>query len=149
VADAAGIPVEKTRIIAIIISTALACAGQIIFLQNMGNLATYNAHDQTGFFAVAAILVGGASVTHASIANVFIGVILLHAMFIVSPLAGQNLFGSAMIGEYFRQFIGYGVIALSLVLYAWKSRKAASDARTLIRTGGSPADSGKGKGGKA
>ncbi|HCO48302.1 MAG TPA: ABC transporter permease, partial [Spirochaetaceae bacterium] len=51
VADAAGIPVEKTRIIAIIISTALACAGQIIFLQNMGNLATYNAHDQTGFFA--------------------------------------------------------------------------------------------------
>ena len=97
-----------------------ACAGQIIFLQNMGNLATYNAHDQTGFFAVAAILVGGASVTHASIPNVFIGVILLHAMFIVSPLAGQNLFGSAMIGEYFRQFIGYGVIALSLVLYAWK-----------------------------
>ena len=149
VADAAGIPVEKTRIIAIIISTALACAGQIIFLQNMGNLATYNAHDQTGFFAVAAILVGGASVTHASIANVFIGVILLHAMFIVSPLAGQNLFGSAMIGEYFRQFIGYGVIALSLVLYAWKSRKAASDARTLIRTGGSPADPNKGKGGKA
>ncbi|MDP2792359.1 MAG: ABC transporter permease [Rectinemataceae bacterium] len=149
VADAAGIPVEKTRIIAIIISTALACAGQIIFLQNMGNLATYNAHDQTGFFAVAAILVGGASVTHASIANVFIGVILLHAMFIVSPLAGQNLFGSAMIGEYFRQFIGYGVIALSLVLYAWKSRKAASDACTLIRTGGSPADSNKGKGGKA
>ncbi|PKL05734.1 MAG: ABC transporter permease [Spirochaetae bacterium HGW-Spirochaetae-9] len=149
VADAAGIPVEKTRIIAIIISTALACAGQIIFLQNMGNLATYNAHDQTGFFAVAAILVGGASVTHASIANVFIGVVLLHAMFIVSPLAGQNLFGSAMIGEYFRQFIGYGVIALSLVLYAWKSRKAASDARTLIRTGGSPAGDGKGKGGKA
>ncbi|MFA6008314.1 MAG: ABC transporter permease [Candidatus Shapirobacteria bacterium] len=149
VADAAGIPVEKTRIIAIIISTALACAGQIIFLQNMGNLATYNAHDQTSFFAVAAILVGGASVTHASIANVFIGVILLHAMFIVSPLAGQNLFGSAMVGEYFRQFIGYGVIALSLVLYAWKSRKAASDARTLIRTSGSPTDSNKGKGGKA
>ena len=54
-----------------------------------------------------------------------------------------------MIGEYFHQFIGYGVIALSLVLYAWKSRKAASDARTLIRTGGSPADPNKGKGGKA
>jgi simple sugar transport system permease protein len=119
VAEAAGIPVERTRIVAIIISTVLACAGQIIFLQNMGNLATYNAHDQTGFFAVAAILVGGASVTNANIANVFIGVMLLHAMFVVSPLAGQKLFGSAMIGEYFRQFIGYGVIALSLVLYAW------------------------------
>ena len=135
VAEAAGIPVEKTRIVAIIISTVLACAGQIIFLQNMGNLATYNAHDQTGFFAVAAILVGGASVTNASIANVFIGVMLLHAMFVVSPLAGQKLFGSAMIGEYFRQFIGYGVIALSLVLYAWRTRKAAANARLSLRAG--------------
>jgi simple sugar transport system permease protein len=147
VAEAAGIPVERTRIIAIIISTVLACAGQIIFLQNMGNLATYNAHDQTGFFAVAAILVGGASVTHASIPNVFLGVILLHAMFIVSPLAGQKLFGSAMIGEYFRQFIGYGVIALSLVLYAWKSRKAIVDARAGLRRGAG--DNGDEKGGKA
>lgn len=136
VAEAAGIPVEKTRIVAVLISTVLACMGQIIFLQNMGNLATYNAHDQTSFFAAAAILVGGASVTHASIPNVFIGVVLLHAMFIVSPLAGQNLFGSAMIGEYFRQFIGYGVIALSLVLYAWKSRRAAEEARLGLRRGG-------------
>lgn len=149
VADAAGIPVEKTRIIAIIISTVLACAGQIIFLQNMGNLATYNAHDQTGFFAVAAILVGGASVKRASIANVFIGVILLHAMFIVSPLAGQRLFGSAMIGEYFRQFIGYGAIALSLVLYAWKSRKAADDARSGLRHGALGNGNGNGAGGQA
>lgn len=137
VADAAGIPVERTRIVAILISTVLACAGQIIFLQNMGNMATYNAHDQTSFFAAAAILVGGASVTHASIPNVFIGVILLHAMYIVSPLAGQNLFGSAMIGEYFRQFIGYGVIAISLVLYAWKAKKAADAARLGLRAGAS------------
>jgi simple sugar transport system permease protein len=147
VADAAGIPVEKTRIVAIIISTVLACAGQIIFLQNMGNLATYNAHDQTSFFAAAAILVGGASVTHASIPNVFIGVVLLHAMFIVSPLAGQNLFGSAMIGEYFRQFIGYGVIAISLVLYAWKTRKAADNARSGLR-GGASANGSLGANGK-
>lgn len=149
VADAAGIPVEKTRIIAILISTALACAGQIIFLQNMGNMATYNAHDQTGFFAVAAILVGGASVTHANIPNVFIGVILLHAMFIVTPMAGQRLFGSAMIGEYFRQFIGYGVIALSLVLYAWKNRKAIEDARSGLRQGQPVQKEQNDKGGKA
>ena len=57
--------------------------GQIIFLQNMGNMATYNAHRQTGFFAVAAILVGGASVTKATIPNVFVGVVLLHLMYIV------------------------------------------------------------------
>jgi simple sugar transport system permease protein len=135
VAEAAGVPVDRTRIIAIIISTVLACYGQIIFLQNMGNMATYNAHDQTSFFAVAAILVGGASVKKAAIPNVFIGVILLHVLFVVTPRAGQNLFGSAMIGEYFRQFIGYGVIALSLVLYAWRARKNAVAAREGLRGG--------------
>jgi len=98
-------------------------------------MATYNAHDQTSFFAVAAILVGGASVKKAGIPNVFIGVILLHVLFVVTPRAGQNLFGSAMIGEYFRQFIGYGVIALSLVLYAWRSRKDAARAREGFRGG--------------
>jgi simple sugar transport system permease protein len=133
VADMAGIPVDRTRIIAIIISTVLACYGQIIFLQNMGNVATYNAHDQTSFFAVAAILVGGASVKKATIPNVFIGVVLLHLLFVVSPRAGQNLFDSAMIGEFFRQFIGYGVIALSLVLYAWRSRTEALRAREGLR----------------
>jgi len=135
VAEAAGIEVDRTRIIAIIISTVLACFGQIIFLQNMGNVATYNAHDQTSFFAVAAILVGGASVKKATIPNVFVGVILLHVLFVVTPRAGQNLFGSAMIGEYFRQFIGYGVIALSLVLYAWRARKEAIRGREGLRGG--------------
>jgi len=155
VADMAGIPVDRTRIIAIIISTVLACYGQIIFLQNMGNVATYNAHDQTSFFAVAAILVGGASVKKATIPNVFIGVILLHLLFVVSPRAGQNLFDSAMIGEFFRQFIGYGVIALSLVLYAWRSRTEALRAREGLRglaagaAGAARAQAEGGEGGKA
>jgi len=135
VAESAGVPVDRTRIIAIIISTVLATIGQIIFMQNMGNMATYNAHDQTSFFAVAAILVGGASVKKATIPNVFIGVILLHVLFVVSPGAGQKLFGEAMIGEYFRQFIGYGVIALSLVLYAWRTRRETERLREGLRGG--------------
>ena len=110
----------------------------------MGNMATYNAHDQTSFFAVAAILVGGASVKKATIPNVFIGVILLHVLFVVSPGAGQKLFGEAMIGEYFRQFIGYGVIALSLVLYEWKRVTQENDARATLRSAGPPAAAAKG-----
>lgn len=38
VAAASGIDVDKTRIIAIILSTIMASWGQIIFLQNIGNL---------------------------------------------------------------------------------------------------------------
>ena len=48
VARAAGINVDRTRIISIIISTVLAGFGQIIYLQNIGNFATYTAHSQTG-----------------------------------------------------------------------------------------------------
>jgi simple sugar transport system permease protein len=88
VSDAAGIPVERTRIIAIIISTVLACYGQIIYLQNIGTLNTYNSHDQVGMFSIAALLIGGATVSRASISNVFVGVTLFHLMFIVSPMAG-------------------------------------------------------------
>ncbi|MCX7655424.1 MAG: ABC transporter permease [Treponemataceae bacterium] len=137
VAHAAGIPVERTRIVAIIISTILACLGQIIFLQNMGNMATYNAHKQTGFFAAAAILVGGASVTQATIPNVFVGTLLLHLMYIVVPRAGANLFGSAMIGEFFRDAFSYGIIALALVIHAWRKRAQSEHARSHLRGGAS------------
>jgi len=135
VAHAAGIPVDRTRIMAIVISTILASLGQIIFLQNMGNIATYNAHKQTGFFAAAAILVGGASVSKASITNVFMGTVLLHLMYIVVPRAGTNLFGDAQIGEFFRDAFSYAIIALALVIHAWRKRAHADAARSELRGG--------------
>ena len=118
VAGDAGIPVERTRLIAIIISTVLACYGQIIFLQNIGTMNTYNSHEQAGMFAIASLLVGGASVSRASIFNVFLGVVLFHLMFVVSPMAGKYLIGEAQLGEYFRVFVSYGIISLALVLHA-------------------------------
>jgi simple sugar transport system permease protein len=133
VAHASGIPVDRTRIFAIVISTILASLGQIIFLQNMGNMATYNAHRQTGFFAAAAILVGGASVSKASIPNVFVGTVLLHLMYIVVPRAGNRLFGDAQIGEYFRDAFSYAIIALALVMHAWRKRSRDENARGLLR----------------
>ncbi len=133
VSDSAGIPVNRTRIIAIVISTVLACYGQIIYLQNMGTLNTYNSHDQAGMFSIAALLIGGASVSRASIANVFLGVILFHLMFIVAPVAGKNLIGDAQIGEYFRVFVSYGIIAIALVLHAWKRNREREAARRSLR----------------
>lgn len=120
VANASGINVNKTRIKAIIISTVLAAWGQIIFLQNIGTLNTYGSHEQVGMFAIAAILIGGASVSKATNKQALLGVILFHTLFIVSPTAGKNLFNNAQIGEYFRVFVAYGVICVSLALYAWK-----------------------------
>ncbi len=124
VANASGINVDLVRVIAIMISTVLAGWGQLIFVQNMGSFQTYGAHEQVGLYAGAAILVGGASIKKATNSQALLGCILFHLLFIVAPPAGKNLFGDAAIGEYFRVFISYGVIALALVMYAWSgSRK--------------------------
>ena len=126
VARDAGINVERTRILSIIISTVLAGIGMVIYLQNMGNIATYSAHSQIGMFCIAALLVGGASVDKASIGNVFLGVILFHLMFIVAPRAGAYITGDSMIGEYFRVFVSYAVITIALVMYETNKRRVKS-----------------------
>ena len=123
VSNASGINVDRVRVIAIVISTVLAGWGQLIFVQNMGSFQTYGAHEQVGLYAGAAILVGGASIKKATNGQALLGCILFHLLFIVAPSAGKNLFGDAAIGEYFRVFISYGVIALALVMYAWGDYK--------------------------
>lgn len=121
VANAAGINVDRVRVIAIMLSTVFAGWGQLIFVQNMGAFQTYGAHEQVGLYAGAAILVGGASVVRATNTQVLIGCVLFHLMFILAPAAGNNLFGNSSIGEYFRVFVCYGVIAVALVMHAWSA----------------------------
>ena len=133
VARSAGIAVERTRIISIIISTVLAGFGMVIYLQNMGNIATYSSHSQIGMFCIAALLVGGTSVDKASIGNVFLGVILFHLMFIVAPKAGAIITGDSMIGEYFRVFVSYAVITVALIMYETKKRSQKSDAARQLQ----------------
>jgi len=125
IAESNGINVNKVRIIATMFSTVLASLGQLIYIQNIGTLNVYGAHNQIGFFSVAAILVGGASVSKATVGQALFGTLLFNAMFIMSPELGQALFGQAILGEYFRTFMVYGVIGLALGLYVWKNNKAA------------------------
>ena len=121
VANAAGINVNRTRVIAIMISTVLAGWGQILFIQNLGTLQTYAAHEMVGLYAGAAILVGGASLNRATNTQAIVGTLLFHILFTVSQDAGKNLFGNANIGEFFRVFVAYGVIAVALVMHTWRS----------------------------
>ena len=128
VAKAAGINVDRTRIISVVMSTVCAGFGMVIYLQNIGNLPTYTGHAQIGMFCIAALLVGGASVEKAGIGNAFLGVILFHMMFIVAPGAGAFITGDSMVGEYFRVFLSYGVITLALIMYEAKKRMVKSKA---------------------
>jgi simple sugar transport system permease protein len=118
IAEVSGIDVDRTRTTAIVLSTVLAAIGQIIFLQNIGTVNTYNSHEQVGTFAIAALLVGGATVVKATVGQAILGTILFHILFIVSPHAGQRLMGNPQVGEYFRVFVAYGIIGVALFLHA-------------------------------
>jgi len=131
IANASGINVDRTRIIATMISTVLGAWGMIVFLQNMGHVNTYTAHRQIGMFSVAALLVGGATVSKAGIKNAMLGLLLFHAMFVVSPGMGRLIFGDELVAEAVRSFMVYGVIGLALGLHVWKTHKAARDKNRL------------------
>jgi len=132
IANVSGINVDRTRIIATMISTVLAAWGMIIWMQNIGTINTYGAHMNIGLFAVASILVGGATTSRASVKNALIGVVLFNAMFIVSPEMGRLIAPqNANVGEYTRSFMVYGIIGVSLGLHVWKVNKAAREQNKL------------------
>src|SRR5436190_5293902 len=120
IAATAGIPVNRNRVVATVISTVLAAWGQLAFLQNFGTFNTFSAHEQVGMFSIAALLVSGATVTRATVGQALLGTLLFHTLFVVSPLAGKALAGDAQIGEFFRVFVAYAVITVALVLHAWQ-----------------------------
>lgn len=123
VSEAAGINVNQKRIIANILSTVIAAWGQILYIQNMTSFQTYSAHEKVGTYAVAAILIGGASIKRATISQAIIGTILFHTLFVLAPQAGNNLFGDPTYGEYFRVFVAYAVIVVALVMHAMREAK--------------------------
>ncbi|MBP2025642.1 ABC transporter permease subunit [Peptoniphilus stercorisuis] len=133
VAANAGLNTDKIRIQSIVISTVLASYGQIIYLQNIGTLNTYAGQDQAALYAAASLLVGGASVSNASIPNAIIGTALFHLMFIVMPQAGKALTGDAMIGEYFRTFLSYGVVTVALIMHAYERQRGLEEQRRNTR----------------
>ena len=78
-------------------------------------------------------LVGGASIVKASNGQALLGCLLFHLLFIVVSGAGRTVFGDAAIGEYFRVFISYGVIAVALVMHAWSAVAKRKDPEAQLR----------------
>ena len=128
VSATAGINVNKTRIISMIISTVLAGFGQLIWLQNIGVMTVYTGANSVALYAAAALLVGGATASKAGIPRVIVGTGLFHLLFIVMPLAGVRIFGMSAIAEQFRVFFSYSVVAVALVMNAWNIRKERDQA---------------------
>jgi len=122
-----GISEEAVRRQAIVWSTVIACLGHILYIENIGMLNVYTAHLNSDVFSCAALLAGGATIARARVRHALIGILLFHTLFIVSPQAGQNVFGNPALGEYFRSFVAYGTIAVALIFNIRRGEERMED----------------------
>ncbi|MCC5912169.1 MAG: ABC transporter permease [Clostridiaceae bacterium] len=112
-AIATGINVNQQRILGIVLSTVLAAIGIIVYSQSFGFLQLYNAPLYSAFPAVAAVLIGGASIKKATISHVIIGTFLFQALLVVS-LPVINILADGSMSEVIRIIISNGIILYAL-----------------------------------
>ena len=112
-ARAAGISVNKMRVVSVVLSTILAAIGMIVYQQSFGFIQIYNSPMAFVFPSVAAILLGGASVNKASIANVVIGTILFQGILTMTPSVINSAI-SIDVSEIIRIIVSNGMIVYAL-----------------------------------
>jgi len=116
-ARAAGISDERTRVQATVLSTVLAAIGIVVFSQSYGFVQLYTAPLLMAFPAIACILIGGASVTRATIGHVLVGTFLFQSILTVAlPVTSQVIQGD--ISETARLIIQNGMILYALTRVA-------------------------------
>ncbi len=112
-ARAAGINVDRTRMLSVIMSTWLGAIGILIYQQGFGFIQLYNAPNNLTMPTVAAILIGGASVNKASISNVIIGTILFQGIVTMTPTVMNSAIHMDM-SEVIRIIVSQGMILYAL-----------------------------------
>ena len=112
-AKAAGIDIDKTRTLSVIISTWLAAIGILVYEQGFGFIQLYMAPFYMAMPAVSAILIGGASVNKASITNVIIGTFLFQGIVTMTPTVMNNMVHMDM-SEVIRMIASNGMILYAL-----------------------------------
>ncbi|MDW7671307.1 MAG: ABC transporter permease [Bacillota bacterium] len=114
-AVASGINVNRMRITGTMLSTALSAVGIVVYSQSFGFIQLYQAPMFMSFAAVAAVLIGGATVRKANIANVIIGAFLFQSLLVVSlPVANKILSDVSSLAEIARIVISNGIILYAL-----------------------------------
>ena len=112
-AKAAGINVDKIRLISVVMSTWLGAVGILVYEQGFGFIQLYMGPFWMAMPAVAAILIGGASVNKASIANVIIGTFLYQGIVTMTPTVMNSAFHMDM-SEVIRIVVSNGMILYAL-----------------------------------
>jgi simple sugar transport system permease protein len=112
-AKASGINVDRIRMLSVILSTWLGAVGILVYQQGFGFVQLYMAPFNMAIPAVAAILIGGASVNKASIGNVVIGTILFQGLVTMTPTVINSLI-HIDISEVIRVIVSNGMVVYAL-----------------------------------
>lgn len=112
-ARAAGIDVDRMRTFSVMMSTTIGAIGILVYEQSFGFIQLYMAPFYMAFPAVAAILLGGASIRKVSLANVLIGTFLFQGMVTMTPSVINSLIESDM-SEVLRIVVSNGMILYAL-----------------------------------
>ena len=121
-AQAAGINVDKMRIIGTTLSTVLGAVGILVYSQSYGFMQLYTTPRQMGFVAASAILIGGASTSRCKISHVLIGTFLFQGVLTLGMPVANVLVPGSTISETLRILISNGIILYALTKSGGDSR---------------------------
>ena len=116
VARASGVNVDRSRIIASMISMTLAAVGLIVYSQSFGFIQIFDSPLFWAFPAAASVLFGGATMQKANIIHVLIGVVLFQGVMAnLLPVFSSIPIATSEIINPVRQLIQNGVILYALI----------------------------------
>jgi simple sugar transport system permease protein len=112
-ARASGVSIDRMRTISVILSTVLGAVGIIVYQQSFGFIQLYTAPLAMPMSAVAAILIGGASINKASMIHVVAGAFLFQGLLTMTPSVINSALQSDM-SEAIRLIVSNGMIIYAL-----------------------------------
>lgn len=113
-AKSSGINTRKMRYLSIVISNVLAALGAVVYAQSYGFLQLYTAPLYMAFPAVAAALIGGATLKKATVSHIVIGTILFQTLLTIALPVTQTVLQGTDISEIARMIISNGMILYAL-----------------------------------
>ncbi|MDR2542148.1 MAG: ABC transporter permease [Treponema sp.] len=114
-AEAAGLNVDKGRVLANIVSTVLGALGILVYAQSFGYSQLYTDPLLMAFPAVAGILIGGATVRRSRIVHVLLGGLIFQGLMATSLPVANELFEGTDLSETLRMVVQNGVILYALM----------------------------------
>ena len=113
-AMSSGINVRRMRYISVMMSNALAALGAVVYAQSYGFLQLYTAPLYMAFPAVAAALIGGATLKKATVGHIIIGAVLFQTLLTIALPVTQTVLQGTDISEIARMIISNGMILYAL-----------------------------------